>query len=98
MKNIIQRNLLKLQGRMTLRAFADKLDVGQSTLHNYLKGRIPKADFITRTCKKTGCNANWLLGLSSGKDADAEVRLAALKMSVEKQITEIQETLKDLEG
>ncbi|MFC1855037.1 XRE family transcriptional regulator [Thermodesulfobacteriota bacterium] len=63
-KNTIYKRLLEVQGGMTLRAFAEKIGVGQSTLHNYLKGRIPKADFIDQACSAMNVNERWIL---SGK-------------------------------
>lgn len=63
-KNTIYKRLLEMQGGMTLRSFAEKIGVGQSTLHNYLKGRIPKADFIDQACSAMNINERWLL---SGK-------------------------------
>jgi phage repressor protein C with HTH and peptisase S24 domain len=60
-KNLIYKRLLEVQGSMTLRAFAEKIGVGQSTLHNYLKGRIPKADFIGQACSAMNINERWLL-------------------------------------
>jgi SOS-response transcriptional repressor LexA len=63
-KNLIYKRLLEVQGGMTLRALAEKIGIGQSTLHNYLKGRIPKADFIDQACSAMNINERWLL---SGK-------------------------------
>ncbi len=63
-KNLIYKRLIEVQGGMTLRTFAEKIGIGQSTLHNYLKGRIPKADFIDQVCSAMNINERWLL---SGK-------------------------------
>ena len=60
-KNLIYKRLVEVQGGMTLRLFSEKIGVGQSTLHNYLKGRIPKADFIDQACSALNINERWLL-------------------------------------
>jgi transcriptional regulator with XRE-family HTH domain len=72
--------------RRTLRAFAEELGVGQSTLDNYLKGRDSKASFIKLVCQKTGCDANWLLGLTTDKDTNPQLKLAMLKMHIEARV------------
>jgi transcriptional regulator with XRE-family HTH domain len=61
------KRLNQLKGGMTLRAFADKLGVGQSTLFNYLLGRDMKASFIKRVVIKTGCDPAWLLGFKGNE-------------------------------
>jgi transcriptional regulator with XRE-family HTH domain len=53
--------LKQIQGSMTLRVFAEKIGIGQSTLHNYLHGRDPKGRFLELVAKKLNVNVNWLL-------------------------------------
>ncbi len=63
-KNTIYKRLVEVQAGMSLRSFSERIVVGQSTLHNYLRGRIPKADFIDKACSAMNINERWLL---SGK-------------------------------
>ncbi len=41
--------------------FAEKTGVNQTTFHNYLKGRLPKADALESICKVYNVNLNWLV-------------------------------------
>lgn len=92
----ITKNLRKLKGDMTLRAFANKLGVGQSTLHNYLKGRIPPATFIENVCKKLGCDANVLLGIKVGESRNASSKYLRLSSYLKADIVEKQKLLKEM--
>lgn len=94
---MITKNLKKLQGGKTLRAFSDKCGIGQSTMHNYLKGRDIKGDMIIKICKAhPGCTADALLGLKKESINDASMKFHALKMHVQKQDKENVEFLKEL--
>lgn len=96
MKNeTVAKNLNILQGKMKLREFAAKIGIGQSTLHNYLKGRDSKGLFLKDVCVKTGCDANWLLGvvpIDSGDKLSA-IKVSALTMHIQAQIEENQRFL-----
>jgi transcriptional regulator with XRE-family HTH domain len=102
-KSITTKRLLILKGDRTLRRFADSLGIGQSTLHNYLKGRDPKAEFLRIICTKTGCDANWLLGLK-GKELTnnytkhqlRELRFNMLKVHIEDSIKDGKKLLNDM--
>lgn len=69
--HIITKRLNQLQGDRTLREFADEIGIGQSTLHNYLKGRIPPAGFIEQVCDSCGVTPNWMYGVDPEKDKNA---------------------------
>jgi transcriptional regulator with XRE-family HTH domain len=95
---ILTKRLKQLQGKKTLRTFAEQLGIGQSTLHNYLKGRVPQADFIPLVCTKTGCTADWLLGCTeSGNNDIAGIRLATVRMELSAMVVEMQNLIKELE-
>jgi transcriptional regulator with XRE-family HTH domain len=68
------KRLTQLKGKQTLRRFADKLGVGQSTLCNYLQGREMPARFIKKVVIKTGCDPAWLLGFK-GNDSQINYNL-----------------------
>jgi transcriptional regulator with XRE-family HTH domain len=79
---------------MTLREFADKVKIGQSTLHNYLKGREPKAGMLEKICKHMGADANWLLGLK--ETPNPGIRLKALKNEVKAVTNSLNKFLKEV--
>lgn len=55
------QRLKMLQGDRKVVEFARFLEVNNSTLWNYLEGRVPPADFLAMVIKKTGVNGHWLL-------------------------------------
>jgi Bacteriophage CI repressor helix-turn-helix domain len=55
------QRLKTLQGDRKVVEFARFLEVNNSTLWNYLEGRIPPADFLAMVIKKTGVSGHWLL-------------------------------------
>jgi len=76
-QTIITERLKALKGNKTLRAFVDQVDIGQSTLHNYLRGRPMPDHVIKKICVKTGCGPAYLLGLPTTKDdGDIGLKLA----------------------
>jgi transcriptional regulator with XRE-family HTH domain len=46
---------------LSVRKFAERLDMAPTTLQEYLKGRMPPADFIVRVCERLEINPWWLL-------------------------------------
>lgn len=96
-QNITTKRLNQLQGKMPLRAFAEQVGIGQSTLHNYLKGRDIKGSYITQICAKTHTDANWLLGLTDKKDSNIKVKMAGVKMEIASYINGLKTLLKNLE-
>ena len=46
---------------MSYKDFAKKIGVDVSTVHNYLKGHIPKGDVLQRVRKEFNVDINWLL-------------------------------------
>lgn len=99
---LITKNLIKLQAGRTLRAFAEYLGIGQSTLHNYLRGRDPSAKYIIKICKKTGCDANWLLGIRKKYPDDitdyqmAQIKATQLEAFIKGLVKKGQKILKNL--
>lgn len=59
--NPVCARLVDVQGQLSNKAFAEKLGISQSTLFNYLRGRIPPADFVSHVCKLLDINGHWLL-------------------------------------
>ncbi len=59
MSNIADR-LKEIVGE-NVAQFARELGIHRQTLDNYLKGRIPKADFLDKLSKAKNININWLL-------------------------------------
>jgi phage repressor protein C with HTH and peptisase S24 domain len=60
-KNPICDRLLDLKGDASIKSFAEKLELGTSTVYNYLHGRVPPADFVYHICDTFNINANWLI-------------------------------------
>lgn len=92
------RNLNVLKGKLTLRQFSDKCGIGQSTMHNYLKGRALRSPFIEKICQAYGCTADWLLGLKKGgKDEDAQIKLSYAVNELKAGMVETKKLIKQLE-
>jgi transcriptional regulator with XRE-family HTH domain len=98
MEKIITENLNKVKGNMTLRKFSERVGIGQSTLHNYLKGRDIPSRMLTKICLKTGCSADWLLGLKEGKAGGAEIKLVGGLNDLKAIVKDLQNTIKEMEG
>lgn len=93
----ITRNLRKLQGNLTLRAFSEKCGIGQSTMHNYLKGRDMQTEIAKQICIKLGCTMDWLCGLSDKEDKSTiGLKLEMVKTYIDSDIKEKQELLTEL--
>ena len=58
---MIADRLKEIMSDMSVRDFAGKLGKSPSTLQEYLKGRIPPADFIVCVCEQFSVDAWWLL-------------------------------------
>jgi transcriptional regulator with XRE-family HTH domain len=97
-KSITTRRLLKLKGKQTLRSFAEKVGMGQTTLHNYLHGRDMRTGVAAQICTACGVDPNWLLGFTNKKVADPEMKLAAFKMEMRALHKGIGNFLKTMEG
>jgi transcriptional regulator with XRE-family HTH domain len=97
-KTIITKRLIQLQGKKTLRVFAEQIGIGQSTLHNYLRGRPMRDKTIKLICIKTGCTADWLLGLKPTEpNANADIQNAELKMYIAAGMEEDKKLLESME-
>jgi hypothetical protein len=59
--NTITDRLKIIMGPMSGREFAKKLGKSPTTVNEYLKGRIPPADFIELVCVQFKINPWWLL-------------------------------------
>lgn len=58
-------------GPMTVRAFAERLGKSPSTLQEYLKGRVPPADFAALVCDCFNVSVEWFLFGRGKKDKNA---------------------------
>lgn len=55
------RDIINAQN-MTVKGFAEAMDIPLRTLHNYLSGnRDPSAEFLIKLSNKLNINLNWLL-------------------------------------
>ena len=65
----------ELMGDMTIKEFAEKLDMSRATVGFYSAGqRIPDALGIKVIAEKCGVSADWLLGLSHEKEMNGDIR------------------------
>lgn len=65
----------ELMGDMTIKDFADKLGMSRATVGFYSAGqRIPDALGIRSISEKCGVSADWLLGLTSHRTQDVDIR------------------------
>ena len=58
---MIADRLKKIMDGMTVRDFALKLGKSPSTVQEYLKGRVPPADFIVCVCAQMDVDPWWLM-------------------------------------
>ena len=56
----ITERLKQLRGRKTLAEFAGENHTSPQNIHNYERGRMPSADFLTSLASQ-GININWVL-------------------------------------
>ena len=69
MENTINERIIQIieYFKLTVNAFAKNVDVSQTLLFNYTKGRSPSVDFITKVITKyPEISAEWLL-IGKGK-------------------------------
>lgn len=72
----IAERLIKIRGTHSRRAFADLLEIPESTLRNYEFGRsLPNTDFVVTLCEKLGVTSDWLLFGDSLQLKDAQTQL-----------------------
>lgn len=57
----ISYRLKTLMGPLSVRKFAERLELAPTTLQEYLKGRMPPADFIVRVCERLDIDPSWLM-------------------------------------
>ena len=74
--------------------FAEKSNNNSVTLHNYLKGRIPKADALFNICETYDVNLNWLIAGRGSKDLNLAV--SKVKISNFPEIEELQEWITEI--
>lgn len=66
---------VELKGEMTNKEFAEKLGMSTATVGFYAAGdRIPDALSVAHIANVCGVTADWLLGLSSVKERDADLQ------------------------
>ena len=66
---------IELKGSMSTREFSEKLGMANATVGYYATGeRIPDALGIARIAEVCGVSADWLLGLSSVKERNADLQ------------------------
>lgn len=66
---------IELKGSMSTREFSEKLGMANATVGYYATGeRIPDALGVARIAEVCGVSADWLLGLSSVKERDADLQ------------------------
>ena len=90
MNNFFDRvvsRLLTLKGDMNVSRFAEHCGIAQPLMDRYIKGvNLPSLDKVIQICIKSGCSADWLLGLSDcrapGGDAANAPQLAALEKKI----------------
>jgi len=58
---LFENRLEIVKGTLSVRKFAELLSVPTTTLQQYLKGRMPPADFIVLVCERFGVDSWWLL-------------------------------------
>ncbi len=54
------KKIIQITG-YSMRRFAKEIGVSPSTLHEYIKGRIPPADLFVRICERFNVSEAWLL-------------------------------------
>ncbi len=59
--NDIADRIRAVMGESSVRGFALALGKSPSTVQEYLKGRVPPADFIARICERFGVSERWML-------------------------------------
>lgn len=77
---------LKILGEsLSVRKFAERLDIAPTTLQEYLKGRMPPADFIVRVCERIpGIDPWWLMtGQGKAPEKRPDPRSAAVAANFE---------------
>lgn len=78
MKKIMSARLKALQGAMTQRDFAEKLDFPLNTYTNYLRGvSSPSIEAVKIICTRFGVSSDWLLGLSDTRTGHVESKTIA---------------------
>lgn len=71
---LFENRLRKVMGDLSVRKFAEALGCPPTTVQQYLKGRIPPADFIVLVCERFKVDSWWLL---TGEEKKEELRHVA---------------------
>lgn len=64
----ISYRLKMIMGGLSERKFSERLDMAHTTVREYLKGRMPPADFIVRVCERFPDVDPWWLMTGQGKE------------------------------
>jgi len=84
----ITERLRELQGNKSLRDFAEEVDINQSTLHNYLRGRTPPANIVAHICRQLFVNPEWLLLGTGPKFSDEPGAAGPLNLDLMREVIE----------
>ena len=76
----ISDRLKEIQGKMSVREFAQALDISSSSIHGYLQGRTPPVEVIVLICGRFDVSPWWLL---TGEGVKNRRRLAQFEEIVE---------------
>lgn len=67
-----------LIGSDSVTAFSRKVEIGNTTIQNYLEGSLPRIDKAAQIAAKTGVSLEWLITGESERDSTAEKSQGAL--------------------
>lgn len=82
--NEFANRLKNIMGELSVRKFAAELGMSPTTVQEYLKGRVPPADFIVRVCERFNVDSWWLLtGEGVAPELTINPRTAALAANFE---------------
>ncbi len=59
--NDISYRIKKIMGDLSVRKFAQEIRMSPTTVQEYVKGRMPSAEFVVRVCERYHLNSWWLL-------------------------------------
>ena len=73
--NTIGERMRELRGPSSLREMADPVGIKLQAWARYeTGGAIPGGEIITKICRAHACSADWLLGLTDGRDSTAMMK------------------------
>lgn len=85
---------LRDEAGMNQKEFADHIGIARPTVGFYENGdRIPDALILNRICRKTGCSADYLLGLTDVKTLEIEIQAASKRYGLSEAALSVMESL-----